>query len=79
MLKWDEQLLSTIRAYPKETGPTVTARALAVVHTAMYDAWAAYDPTAVGTRRGAPLRRPPAERTDAEQEPGDQLRRLPDR
>src|SRR5829696_8653127 len=46
VLKWDEQLLSTIRAYPAQTGPTVTARAIAVVHTAMYDAWAAYDPTA---------------------------------
>ena len=43
VLKWDEQLLSTIRAYPPQTGPTVAARALAVVHTAMYDAWAAYD------------------------------------
>ena len=31
---------------PGQTGPTVTARALAEVHTAMYDAWAAYDPTA---------------------------------
>ena len=31
----------------------------------MYDAWAAYDPVAVGTRLGGSLRRPPAERTDA--------------
>ncbi len=31
----------------------------------MYDAWAAYDPTAVGTRLGGSLRRPAAERTDA--------------
>ncbi len=31
----------------------------------MYDAWAAYDPIAVGTRLGGSLRRPPAERTDA--------------
>jgi len=35
VLKWDEQLLSTIRAYPPQTGPTITARALAEVHTAM--------------------------------------------
>jgi hypothetical protein len=54
ILKWDEQLLSTIRAYPKETGPTITARALGVLHTATYDAWAAYDPTAVGTRPDGP-------------------------
>lgn len=54
VLKWDEQLLSTIRAYPGQTGPTVAARALAEVHTAMYDAWAAYDQTAVGATAGAP-------------------------
>ncbi len=56
VLKWDEQLLSTIRAYPPQTGPTVAARALAEVHTAMYDAWAAYDQTAVGATPGAPVR-----------------------
>jgi hypothetical protein len=50
ILQWDEQLLSAIRAYPAQTGPTITARALGVLHTATYDAWAAYDPTAVGTR-----------------------------
>ena len=55
VLKWDEQLLSAIRAYPPQTGPTITARALAEVHTAMYDAWAAYDPTAVGSTTGAPV------------------------
>ena len=55
VLKWDEQLLSTIRAYPPQTGPTVAARALAEVHTAMYDAWAAYDPTAAGSTAGAPV------------------------
>ena len=55
VLKWDEQVLNTIRTHPKDTGPTVAARALAEVHTAMYDAWAAYDPTAVGSTRGAPV------------------------
>jgi hypothetical protein len=51
VLKWDEQGLSAIRAYPGQTGPTVSARTIAVVHTAMYDAWAAYDPIAkVSTR-----------------------------
>jgi hypothetical protein len=34
-----------------------------VVHTAIYDAWAAYDPVAVGTRMGGNLRQPAAERT----------------
>jgi hypothetical protein len=54
ILKWDEQLLSTIRAYPAKTGPTITSRALGVLHTATYDAWAAYDPTAKVTRPSGP-------------------------
>jgi hypothetical protein len=54
ILKWNEQLLSTIRAYPAATGPTVTSRALGVLHTATYDAWAAYDPVAKVTRSDGP-------------------------
>jgi hypothetical protein len=61
VLRWDEQTLAAIRAL--KTGPTINARALGIVHTAMYDAWAAYDATAVGTRLGGSLRRPAAERT----------------
>ena len=41
----------------------MVARALAVVHTAAFDAWAAYDHRAIGTRLGTALRRPPRERT----------------
>jgi hypothetical protein len=63
ILKWDEELLQTIRANPASTGPTITARAIAVVHTSTYDAWAAYDRVAKGTRLGGSLRRPAAERT----------------
>jgi hypothetical protein len=48
-------------------GPAV-ARALAIVHTCAYDAWAAYDDAAVGTRLGASLRRPAGEHTLANQE-----------
>jgi hypothetical protein len=65
ILKWNEQLLATIRAHPGGTGPTVTARALGIVHTATYDAWAAYSGVAKGTRLGSQLRRPAAERTEA--------------
>jgi hypothetical protein len=50
ILRWDEQLLKSIRAYPKVTGPTVSARAIGILHTATYDAWAAYDDRAVDTR-----------------------------
>lgn len=44
--------------------PTVLSRQMHVWAVAVYDAWAAYDDRAVGTRLGATLRRPPAERTD---------------
>jgi hypothetical protein len=63
ILKWDEQLLTTIRAYPAVTGPTITARAIGVLHTATYDAWAAYDSVAKGTRLLGSLRQPEAQRT----------------
>lgn len=45
--------------------PTIISRDMAIAMTAMYDAWAAYDAKAVGTRLGGNLRRPAAERTDA--------------
>ncbi|WP_417490336.1 vanadium-dependent haloperoxidase [Maricaulis sp.] len=45
--------------------PTIISRQLAIVETAVYDAWAAYDDIAVGTRYGGNLRRPEAERTEA--------------
>jgi hypothetical protein len=54
ILKWDDELLQAIRANPAATGPTVTARALGVLHTATYDAWAAYDPVAKVTRPDGP-------------------------
>lgn len=44
--------------------PTILSRQMAIWATAVYDAWAAYDGTAVGTRLGGTLRRPEAERTE---------------
>src|SRR5580765_1657798 len=43
--------------------PTILSRTMAVVLTSMYDAWAAYDDVAVGTRLAGKLRRPSSERT----------------
>src|SRR5204863_6874071 len=43
--------------------PTVLSRQMMLWAVAMFDAWAAYDDKAVGTRLGGSLRRPPAERT----------------
>ncbi len=60
---WVSALLQAIRTV--KPGPTVTARSIAIVNTAMYDAWAAYDPKAVGTRLGGTFRRPAAEWTNA--------------
>src|SRR6266850_722989 len=46
-------------------GAPMAARALAVVHTCMYDAWAAYDEHAIGTQLRTALLRPVGERTVA--------------
>ncbi|HVE70513.1 MAG TPA: vanadium-dependent haloperoxidase [Thermoanaerobaculia bacterium] len=48
--------------------PTILSRQMAIPLTAMYDAWAAYDDKALGTRLAGTLRRPPAERTQKNRE-----------
>ncbi len=49
-IQWDNAALQTIRV--TKPGPPIAARALAIAHTAMYHAWAAYDDQAAGTRLG---------------------------
>jgi PAP2 superfamily len=66
VVRWDQAALQGIR--DSTLGPPMAARALAILHTCVYDAWAAYDPVAVGTRLGGSLRRPAAERTAANKE-----------
>jgi uncharacterized protein DUF6851/vanadium-dependent haloperoxidase-like protein len=61
VLAWNTALLQGVRE--AKLGPPMVARALAVAHTCIYDAWAAYDDRAIGTRLGGSLRRPRAERT----------------
>jgi len=61
--QWNNAALQAIR--DTHPGPPMVARALAIVHTCIYDAWAAYDPVARGTRLDTFLRRPSAERTAA--------------
>lgn len=46
-------------------GPTIASRAYGIVHTAIFDAWAAYDQTAIATQLGDDLQRPEAEITEA--------------
>jgi hypothetical protein len=57
-----------IATVAKAAKPTIIARQMMIVTTAMYDAWAAYDEKAVGTRLGGTLRRPAAERNQKNQE-----------
>ncbi len=40
----------------KTAGPPMTARAMAIIHTAAYDAWAPYHGTAVATQAGGVAR-----------------------
>jgi uncharacterized protein DUF6851/vanadium-dependent haloperoxidase-like protein len=66
---WNAAALDEVRlSRALRNGPPIVARALAIAHTCMYDAWAAYDAVAVGTTdldpRGS-RRRPVQERTDA--------------
>ncbi len=46
-----------------KTGPTVASRAYAMVHTAIYDAWSAYDLTAASTTLRDDMQRPASENT----------------
>jgi hypothetical protein len=64
VVQWDNAALQAIRA--TKPGPPMVARALAILHTCIYDAWALYDPVALGTRFGAAMRRPAADRTPAQ-------------
>jgi PAP2 superfamily len=65
-IAWNSAALEAVRR--TRTGPPIVARALHVVHAAVYDAWAAHDDVAFGTRLGDQWRRPPAGRTRAAKE-----------
>ncbi|TMC41916.1 MAG: vanadium-dependent haloperoxidase [Chloroflexi bacterium] len=56
VLRWNAAALQGVRN--SAIGPPMVSRALAIIHTAIFDAWAAYDKNAVGTRLGETLRRP---------------------
>jgi PAP2 superfamily len=63
--EWNKAALAEVRL--NKFGPPVVARALAISHTCMYDAWTAYDPRAmatVATTAAAP-KRPAAEQVEA--------------
>jgi hypothetical protein len=60
---WNAAALVEVRV--SKFGPPIVARALAIAHTCMYDAWAAYDRVAIGTAPGWSLRRPTREQTES--------------
>src|SRR6185437_6630513 len=66
VVEWNDAALTAIRA--THPGPPMVARALAVVHTAIFDAWTAYDAKAVPTQVNGIARRPANERTESNKE-----------
>ena len=64
--EWNATFLEAVRTV--RMGPPQTARAGAILHTCIYDAWACYDAKANGSLFYGFLRRPAAERTQANQE-----------
>lgn len=60
---WNRQALQAIRA--AQPGPLAAARSLAILHTSMYNSWAAYDGAARQTAHGVTVRLPCAERSAA--------------
>ncbi|MCE9582646.1 MAG: hypothetical protein K8T20_09155, partial [Planctomycetes bacterium] len=65
--QWLEIILETSARRVDKVGakPTIISREMVISCTGMFDAWACYDEKAVGTRLGGKLRRPAAERTEA--------------
>src|SRR6516165_5133208 len=61
VIKWNQAFLQGVR--DSKLGPPMVARALAIGHTCIYEAWAAYDDDAVGTLSGGALRQPRAKRS----------------
>ncbi|WP_158219592.1 DUF6851 domain-containing protein [Ideonella sp. A 288] len=62
VVTWNQAVLAELRA--GALAPPVAARALAITHTCIYDAWTAYDAAAFGVVSSLP-RRPSVERTTA--------------
>ncbi len=58
---WDRAVQQAV--INTKVGPTIASRAHGIVHTAMYDAWSAYNLRAVGTQLGDNLQRPIPEHT----------------
>ncbi|MEM6500771.1 MAG: DUF6851 domain-containing protein [Cyanobacteria bacterium P01_C01_bin.89] len=62
---WDRAIQQAVINNERPPGPTIASRLYGLTHTAMYDAWAAYDSVAVATQLWDNLQRPASENTDA--------------
>jgi hypothetical protein len=65
VIQWNNAALQAIGA--TATGPTIGARALAIAHTAMYDAWATYSANSVPTQHNGIPRQKDKNGTNATQ------------
>lgn len=63
VVQWNQLALNAICR--TATAPPLAARALAMLHTAMYDAWTVYNPCAISTTTGSLIKRPEVERGSA--------------
>ncbi|MEO1372793.1 MAG: vanadium-dependent haloperoxidase, partial [Cyanobacteria bacterium J06635_10] len=63
-VRWD-RVVQEAASNTSPTGPTIASRAYAIMHTAMFDAWSAYDPQAISTQLDDDLQRPASENTEA--------------
>ncbi|MBE9061108.1 DUF6851 domain-containing protein [cf. Phormidesmis sp. LEGE 11477] len=62
-VQWDRVVQQAV--IDTSVGPTIAARAYAIMHTVMYDAWSAYSLEAISTQTDDDLQRPTAEHTNA--------------
>jgi hypothetical protein len=64
-LGWNQLVLQALRTQSGMPGTPTATHALAILHTCMYNAWAAYDDDARQTPHGVAVRLPRAERSAA--------------
>ncbi len=62
-VEWDKVVQQAV--VNTSPGPTIGSRAYAMMHTAMYNAWSAYDEEAISTQLDDDLQRPDNENTEA--------------
>ena len=61
-VRWDQAVQNAVEN--TGPGPTIASRAYSMVHTAIYDAWSAYDATAISTQRGDDLQQDTSQNTE---------------